>query len=219
MSDDLLSEYKAYYAVRAEKYAGNPNYAFSYEAEKKLSQAMQICNKLEEFKDTIGDLNERCANALIKDDAIMEREHFKKHKEDIRIKASIEILEKADEQKVVMDLITMVNKVMNKNMLEITEDEAQRQLFYDWDAINMEEIMSHAEVPDKYKQGMQDSAKWYRDYVKDNAQRLVQEIRKFAPDWTLKPDIILAHRHRRLSPFSDEHILEQLAKYKSMINL
>ena len=31
---DLLQEYKEYYAVRAKRYANNPNYKNSYEAEK-----------------------------------------------------------------------------------------------------------------------------------------------------------------------------------------
>lgn len=35
MPDSILEEYKAYYHVRAERYANNPNYKYSYEAEKK----------------------------------------------------------------------------------------------------------------------------------------------------------------------------------------
>ena len=214
---DLLEEYKAYYATRAEKFAGNSNYKLSYEAEKNLSAAMQGCNELGEFKDRLGNLNELCAVALVKDEAMMERDFFKKHKEDVRIKASLEILEHADEYQNVMDLITMVNKVMNKNMLEITADEAQRQLFYDWDLVDRVEMYTKAVVPEKYKKDMLDSAESFRKSIRDNANHLKEEIRKFVPDWDFNPDIIMAHRHRRLCPFKDEHILEQLSKYKSIL--
>ncbi|MDD4347327.1 MAG: hypothetical protein PHZ11_10720 [Desulfitobacteriaceae bacterium] len=51
MDDKILEEYKLYYAARAEKYKNNPEYANSYKTEKQLSDAMQACSSLEDFKD------------------------------------------------------------------------------------------------------------------------------------------------------------------------
>jgi len=219
MSDPLLEEYKAYYAVRAEKYAGNPNYALSYEAEKNLSSAMQGCQKLEDFKDALGNLNELCATALIKDEAIMEREHFKKHQENIRIKASLETLEKADGCKDVMDLITMVNEVSNKVSLEITRDEANRQFIYDWDIMNNIEIYANAEVPDKYKPDMQRWANELRQILADRTRSTTEEMQKWGSGWKINPDLMMEYRHRRLLPYSDEHIRERIAFFKQINNL
>jgi len=36
--------------------------------------------------------------------------------------------------------------------------------------------------------------------------------------WRINPDLNMEYRHRNLLPYSDEHIIEQLAKYKSIIN-
>ncbi len=218
MSEDLLSEYKAYYSVRAEKYAGNKNYSFSYEAEKALSNAMQSCGKLEEFRTAIGDLNERCAVALVKDEAVMEREHFRKHKEDVRIKASLEILDKADQFNEVMNLITMVNEAYNRNMLEITADEAHRQLYHDWDLVDRIDIYTQAVVPDKYKKDMLATAEHYRKSLRQNAEGLTKEILKYVPEWRMDPEKVKEFRNRRLCPFADHHIEEQLRKYKEIIN-
>jgi len=120
MSNDLLQEYKAYYAIRAAKFEDNPNYKNSFEAEKNLSDAMQSCNTLEEFKDKIGNKNELCAVALVKDEALIEKTFFEKHKEEVRKLGPERILNKAGSFNNVMDLISMVNEEMNKNSIEIS---------------------------------------------------------------------------------------------------
>ena len=108
MEPDYLQKYKDYYRVRAERFADNPNYNFSYEAETKLSDAMQSCNELIEFKDKIGNLNEVCANALIKDEHVMEKVFYEKHKENVRVLAANRILEKLDSCSDTNELVTLV---------------------------------------------------------------------------------------------------------------
>ncbi|MBU0489530.1 MAG: hypothetical protein KKD31_16425, partial [Bacteroidetes bacterium] len=130
MSDSLLQEYKDYYRVRAERYANNPNYKHSYEAEQTLSGAMQSCNELIEFKDKMGNLNEKCANALIKDKYIMDQAFFNEMLETVRVLASNRILEKVDNYEKVLDLITMVTDEENTNSIEISMDEAHRELVH-----------------------------------------------------------------------------------------
>jgi len=118
MSDSFLEEYKAYYNVRAERYANNPNYKHSYEAERNLSEAMQSCNELKEFKDKIGNLNEKCANALIKDKHLMRKAFYDDLKETVRVKAVDRILEKEPGCQTALDLATMVSEEENKGSIE-----------------------------------------------------------------------------------------------------
>ncbi len=218
MSDNLLNEYKEYYAVRAARYEGNPNYPHSYEAEKKLSDAMQSCSTLEEFKDKIGNLNELCAIALVKDESLMEKAKFEKYKEVIRVKASIEILEKADSCKEALDLAQMVTEVTNKNSIEISMDEAHRQFQSDWDLHDNYLIYSNAEVPGKYTERMKKSAEDSVTAMKRNVEKLEENNSEWQSGWRLKPEVNMEYRHRRLLPYKDEHIQEKIAAYKSIIN-
>ena len=218
MSENILQEYKEYYAVRAEKYADNPNYRNSYEAEKNLSNAMQSCSTLEEFKDKIGNLNELCATALVKDVSLMEQAHFKKHQETVRVKASEQILEKIDACKDVLEVSSMVVEVENANSIKISMDESHREFQSDWDQIDDITIYENAVVPDKYKQKMMETAQETKKSIITGIERLEKNNHEWQADWKIIPNINTEHRHRRLIPYSDKHIQEQLAKYKSITN-
>ena len=218
MSDNFLQEYKDYYAVRARKYEDNPNYQNSYEAEKKLSDAMQSCNTLEEFKDKIGNLNELCAIALVKDESLMEKAHFKKHQETVRVKASERILEKVDEYTEVFELISMISEVTNKNSIEISMDESHREFMGDWNLLDTITIYENAEVPNKYKNSMQKTVQETKASIIKGVEGLEKNNHEWQSDWKIIPEINMEERHKRLIPYSDENILEQLSKYKSIIN-
>jgi hypothetical protein len=218
MADNILEDYKAYYSVRAKKYAGNPNFPNYYAAEKRLSDAMQSCNELIEFKDKIGDLNERCAAALTKDQYIMEQKHFEKHQEAIRAQAAEHILQKVGGINNVNDLITMVNEEMNKNMIEISMDEANQFFVSDWEYIDLSEVYTNALVSDQYKPDMQRWADDIRKSVAEGVRSVEANNQNYKPGWKLNPDIISEYRHRRLLPYSDEQILEQIERFKKIIN-
>ena len=216
--DNLLEEYKAYYAARAERFADNPNYKFSYEAEKNLSEAMQSCSTLEEFKEKVGNLNELCAIALVKDEAIIEKNFYEKHQEFIRKLAPERIFAKADNYDNVMDLISMVTEETNKNSIEISMDEAHRQLLYDWKLLDNIEVYENAEVPEKYKKEMLETAQESREAIIRNVTDIEKNNESWQAGWRLTPDLITEHRHQRLFPYNDNDLQEQLAKYKSIIN-
>jgi hypothetical protein len=218
MSDNLLEEYKAYYAARAERFANNPKYKNSYEAEKILSGTMQSCSVLEEFKDKIGNKNELCANALLKDEYLIEKAFFEKHKEDIRKLAGERILSKIDQFTNSLDLAAMVVEEHNKNNIEISMDESHRLLAYDWFLVDLAEIYENAEVPDKYKNEMQTGAKEIRESIVKNVESIEKNNHAWEAGWKLKPDMIMEYRHKRLLPYSDEHIMEQTLKFKSIVN-
>jgi hypothetical protein len=218
MNTNYLQAYKDYYRVRAERYANNPHYTHSFEAESKLSEAMQSCNELIEFKDKIGNLNELCAIAIVKDEHFMEKAFFEKHQEDVRVLAARRILNQIDQCSNSTELITLVTEEMNKNSLEISMDETHRQFQEDWFLMDEIEVYENAVVPDHYKSEFQTAANDIKSGIIKNNEETEREAHKFKPDFIMKPELNLEHRHRRLIPYSEEHLQEQLTKYKSLIN-
>jgi hypothetical protein len=214
-----LQEYKEYYAVRAQRYANNEKYRNSYEAEKKLSDAMQSCSTLDEFKTKMGNLNQLCAVALVKDQNLMENAFYNEYKEIVRAAVSERILEKVDQYQEVMDLIQMTNAEETRGMREISCDEANRIFHYLWKMLDMYEVYSMAVVPSNYQNSMQEGAEEYKNSVTQGAVSTQEQMVHWDPNFKLNPDIVMEHRHRRLLPFTDEHIVEQLQKFKKITNL
>ena len=217
MSDNALEEYKAYYITRAERFANNPNYKHSYEAEKNLSEAMQNCSILEEFKEKVGNLPEKCAIALIKDEHLVEKAFFDKHEEVVRVKAADRILEKAESCESAMDLVTLVTEVTNEVSILISMDESDREFHHRWGLMDEIEIYENAEVPDGYKKEFQETVAGIKESIVTAVTDLEANNASWQSDWKHKPDVVMEHRHRRLLPYSDEHIREQLSKYKSIV--
>jgi len=215
---DLLQDYKDYYRVRAERYAGNPNYKNSYEAEKNLSEAMQGCSELEEFRDRIGNLNELCAVALVKDKNIMENAFYKEFQEVVRAAVSERILEKADQFTAVFDLINMVNTEETRGMREISLDEANRIFHHCWMYLDRLEIYSQAVVPAEYESDMKKMISYYTDSIRESVKNMEEQMNLLDPAWRHNPNVVTEYRHRRLLPYKEEHIIEQLSKYKQLIN-
>lgn len=218
MSDPLLEDYKAYYQVRAERYADNPNYRNSYEAEKNLSAAMQSCHELIEFKDRIGNLNELCANALTKDKYIMFRNFQKENQETVRVLGPERILEKVDQFEKVLDLITMVTNEETFNMREISMDEANRHFHYYWKLVDFLEVLSMAEMPVEWHSERKKSYDEILKILIESVNSLETYMDAWQPGWKHNPSIVTEHRHRRLLPYKDEDIQEQLQKYRNFIN-
>ncbi|PKP21321.1 MAG: hypothetical protein CVU05_07005 [Bacteroidetes bacterium HGW-Bacteroidetes-21] len=218
MSDQILEDYKAYYSTRVERFAGNANYANSYEAEKQMSNAMQSCNVLEDFKENAVSLSNACTIALVKDENLMEKKHFEKHQEIVRVKASERILSKIDACATSMDVATMAVEETNKTSMEISMDEAHRQFNYDWDQIDKVIIYENAVVPEKYKQDMMNSAQDIKNSMIEGVDTIEKNNHEWQAGWRLAPEKNLEHRHVRLLPFSTAHITEQIALYKSIIN-
>lgn len=50
MSDQILQDYKEYYRTRANRYANDPDYPETYKAELAMAEAMDACQKLEDFQ-------------------------------------------------------------------------------------------------------------------------------------------------------------------------
>jgi DNA integrity scanning protein DisA with diadenylate cyclase activity len=216
--DNLLEEYKLYYSVRAKRFENNPNYINSFQTEKELSDTMQSCNTLEEFKIKLDNKNEMCAIALVKDESIIENKFYIKHKETVRKLASERILAKINTVNNTQDLITMVLDEYNKNGIEISMDDAHKQLLYDWKLLEEYEIYSKAVVPDKYKQDMLKSAEESKETLLKNVAYLEQQNNAWQTGWKINPKIGLEERHISWFPFKPEHVKEQTEKYAKLSN-
>lgn len=212
----LLDEYKAYYAARAQRYAGNPAYRHSHAAESALSEAMQSCNALEEFKDKIGDLNERAAIALIKDEHLQEQAHFDRHQEPIRKQVADKVLSQADAWSNVTEAITAVQEITQAASLQISADEAHRDFLHAWDQLDDLRAYQNAEVPEEYKGDMARSADEIRRSVADRAHRTEADMQKFVPDFRLQSERMNEARHRRLVPYADSDMQDQLHLYQQI---
>ena len=97
-------------------------------------------------------------------------------------------------------------------------DESHRDFQSNWDQVDDITIYENAIVPDKYKNDMMSSAQESRDSIIKGIESLEQNNNDWQAGWRINPDANLEHRHKRLIPYSELHIQEQLAKYKSIIN-
>ena len=218
MSDVLLDEYKAYYQVRVDRFRDNPKYKNTFAAETELNNAMQSCAELIEFKDKIGDKNEKCAVAVVQDKYLLFKDRYEKMQETVRLSCTNKILDKVVDCENVSEVITLVGDLEVKNGIEISMDEANR-LFHDrWDQMDEIEIYENADVPSKYQDVMD---RWASEARQSVLEAVVSEEKNndaWESGWKLTPQVILEHRHRRLLPYSDEHVNEQLAKFRSLTN-
>ncbi|MFH0892932.1 MAG: hypothetical protein V2A54_00730 [Bacteroidota bacterium] len=218
MDNKILDDYRAYYAVRAEKYANNPNFPNYSAAEKRLSDLMQNATEEGDYKNKIGELSQQCAMALTKDQYALDKKHFDKHQETVRVLLSERILDKVDSSSNVNDLVTMVSEESSKNMIEISMDESNHYFIIEWEYVDLAEVYANAEVPEKYKADMQSWANDLRQSLLEQAQLQEAHNQHWQEGWKLNPDIIMEYRHRRLLPYTDEQILDQIERFKKIIN-
>jgi hypothetical protein len=214
---NILEEYKAYYNVRVQRFENNPKYKHSYEAEKALNDLVQSCSDLSEIKDQMPDLSENCATALVKDEYLLEQLKFTEFKETVRILAINRVLEKADNFTKTLDLVGMIIEEENKGSIEISMDEANREFHHSWKTLDNIEIYANAEVPDKYKSYMQEGVQDYKQNLIDSVKYLEENNDSWQAGWKLTPQIITEYRHRRLLCYTDEHVNEQLKKYRAIV--
>jgi hypothetical protein len=213
---DYLEDYKAYYQLRMQRYEGNPDYPNSYQSEKAICEAIASCSVLEEFKEKLGNLNEKNAVALVLDQYAIRLRHYEAMKEPIRAEGCRRIIEKATTIDNAAALITMINEEENKTSLAVTADTIQP--FPDFGYPERIEIWEEAEIPEKYRER-------YRQYAaeeRENAGKAYVETEKaishFKPGWTFDFNRITEERHRRLLPFPEEVINRNIDKIKAILH-
>lgn len=214
--DDLLQEYKDYYRARVKRYTSSSKYPHTRHAEEALCGAMEGCQTLEEFKDRIGDKNEKVAVALVKDQETIRKEGYHQLQEPIRAKASERILAQADQANTAQEIITLVMEETNKNSVEISMDEAVR-VFNDWKVLEDHRISTEAEVPDKWKAKQQQSAQDAAMSVMHTYEDLEKNNDSWESGWKMNFDLINEPRHRRFLPVPDEVVQARIQQTKNIL--
>ena len=121
------ADYIEYYRARMQKYANNPDYQNTFEAEKSLFDAVSTAASLEEFGERMkeGALNHQVAVALVKDEAKMRADFYLSLGETVRAGSHLEILDNIASTTYtdVQDLVTMVADVETRWQIKIAMDE------------------------------------------------------------------------------------------------
>jgi hypothetical protein len=216
--DKLFEDYKAYYLTRSKRYANNPNLRRLAAAEKDLSDAMLSCNKLEDFKEKIGNKNELCATAIALDQAEYRMRVYTELKEIVRAKGQAEILKVCEPIENVTQLIQTSVDIMLENGKEISED-TMAVTYFKGNIFMLERIESYdqAEVPAEYQSKMKEWAEDIRKSIRDGYKSHLEETRKFHPNYTFKTELLWEYRHRRLIPLPDEILTKRINQLNNII--
>ena len=169
---------------------------------------------LEEFKDKLGNLNDKNASALLIDEYNIRLRHYEDIKEPIKAEGCKRIIEKAAAIDNISELVTMVNEKENKTSIAITADTINP--FNETGFLERIDIWATADVPDQYK----DRYRQYAEEEKKNLIKAYEEIEKaisnFQTGWEFDFNRIKEERHRRLLPFPDEVIEKSIQNIKEI---
>lgn len=213
-------EYIEYYKARLRKYENNPLYRNSYQSEKALLDAIASCEKLEDFKTKVeeGQLPFKNAIALMRDQETAWEAHYLETKEEVRSKASTEILKMLDTVKDLGDLITQSNDIRLKNNNEISIDGFTSEFYSAFIMLENIEVWEKAEVPsrwkDEMKRNIRESIEQTREVYKDTT---LPSMRMYDPGYRFSFDLVWKERHRRLIPAPDSAVKRRLEQFRYII--
>lgn len=216
--DQILEDYKLYYKARMDKYENNPLYPNSYQSEKALSDAMQSCNELAEFKDKLGDLNIKNAIALIKDQEKARLAHYSALKEDKRAISPRLILNDIDTATDVNKAIEISNNHDQVGLIEISVDG-----FIDhvWGklipALERIDVAKHAEYPSKYDTIRQKEIAEDEQWLREEIQSINKQLKDWKPEGNFDIELVWEHRHRKNIPIPDEVLKNRLTELKNYL--
>lgn len=210
-----LEGYKKYYQLRMQRYENRPEYSRSYVAEKAIYEAIASCNTIDEFKDKLGNLNEKNATALAMDEYEIRLEHYESMNETVKANGCRRILEKIKDIADVQQLMTIINEENNQLNLDITADSIYPFPETGW--LERYEMWKDAEVPGKFRKQYDEYAEEERSGLKQAWQMATQEIQNFQPGWTFDFERILEERHLRLLPVPVGIVREQIAFTKKLL--
>lgn len=215
--DQLLEDYKAYYKARMDRYEGNPLFTNSYQTEKALSDAMNSCKELIEFKDKIGDLNIKNAIAMVKDKAAARFKHYSDLKEEVRALEPKFQLERIDVAKTDMDVVEIASNASHEAMILITVDLMVDHFYSDIiPRLETIEVLRNMEEADKYREELQYSINEELTALKEGVKDLEDNAQSWQQGWRFNPDLVWEFRHRRKIPLPDTVIEKRLNEYKNL---
>lgn len=210
---NYLEEYKAYYRVRAKRYAGDPDFPFTAEAEQNLCDAMLGCNELIEFKQRLGNLNDLCGVAYTKDTYALRLKHYREIEETIRALGPERIINKAGQFNNVFDLMTMIGEEENINSREISMDHIS-PFDGNWFLLERLEVYERAEIPSKWQPDVKEMASEIKKSLSESLRSTEADMQKWEPGWKLKLPLAWETRHRRKLPYPDAELKRRIGEFE-----
>jgi hypothetical protein len=201
-----------------QRWQNNAVYSNSYLSEKALYEFVVACGTMEALQGRAEEfkaLTVKNAIALVKDQEALREKAYKYCKETIREKGPANILAQADTVQTDMDLVSMVNKAMQQNSIEITVDELLAMFYSDFVIMENIEVYQQAEIPGEWKE----KVKGYAQDIFDSCKKLWQQeqlpaARQWQPAWILDYNLLHEERHRRLIPVNDTELDKKIALHK-----
>ena len=216
--DTLLADYKSYYKARMDRYENDPLFNYSYQSEKALSEAMDSCQELIEFKDRIGDLNIKNAIALVKDQETARLAHYTALQENIRSLGPTWILEKIDTAADANDVVTISMEMDQKASIAISIDGFIDAVYGDLiPLLENLEVMEKAEIPAQYEQDRQSQVEGIKTDIKSTITDLHNQAKDWDATWQLNLDLVWEFRHRKKIPLSDEMLQKRINELKNYL--
>jgi hypothetical protein len=212
-------EYVVYYEARMKKFEGNPTYARTYAAEKKLYETIRDVPKLEDFRTVVEkDHPEvQCAIALVKDQESARLAHFKKLEEDVRAISPERILKEIDQAKTAIEVANTVSKIDQETGLLISIDQFMDGFYNDFDMLENLAVMEaiRNDLPKEWQQEITDEIKETLEKQKDfYAAHTRANNRNYKADWEYDYALVWKTRHRRRIPFPDEIVKRRIDEHK-----
>jgi len=217
--DQRLQEYLDYYKIRMNKYKDHPLYQNSYESEKRMYDALNSCENLEEFRSKLADENLPLKNAvaLTKDKSLARKELYENIKEVVRKKAPEQILAMIEAVQSVNELTKRANEIEAAVGIEISIDLLTSYFYSDFIALENIEVWQHAEIPAEWQKEIHEE--WVNETIAEGKKLweevVVPESQKWQPDWKFNFELIWEERHRRLIPVSDDMVEKRIQQFKT----
>jgi hypothetical protein len=216
--DTIFNDYMLYYEARMKRRQQTDIYSHSYLSEKAIYELVASCNSMEDIQARAAEfraLSVQNAIALVKDQEMYRKQVYEDCKEFIRAEAPAAILEMIDSMQVDMEIVEMVNRVHQKNSIDITLDQLTAMFYSDFTAMENIEVYKQARIPEEWRA----ACDGYAQDSMDSGKKLwretqLPEARNWQPGWTLNYDLLHETRHRRLIPVNDVELEKKIALHK-----
>jgi hypothetical protein len=217
--DQLLHDYKAYYAARARRYQNNPVFYRTAVAEGKLSDAMQVCAVLEEFKDRMGTLNEECATAVLLDSNEYQARVYLELDEVVRAQGPKDIVEKCAGSTNSTELIRQASEILLNNSKDISADLGTVAYLKGFlQSLERIQIVETVQFHPLYHADVVKAAARMREELKKQMLDSREQYRKFHPDFDFDWNALWEPRHRRVIPIPDDVLARRIETCKTLLN-
>jgi hypothetical protein len=222
--DPRHADYVSYYEARARRYAGDPLYPRSAEAERRLYEAIRGCARLEDFRTVVETQKPElaCAVARTLDQAAARAEQFRALAEPVRARGPEEILAAAAGAADVVQLVSLVGEIMTRNSLAITVDEFVDRFGGDFKILEDIEVDTAIvdQVPGEWKpelaEGIADNLDRGRQHYQKHTRPQAQ---KWAAGWELDHAQVWEERHRRKIPEPDAVVARRIEQHRRYLGM